>query len=165
MCKWKLVTQKDCSGTFSLDSAENITMAFPESSLKKQNVVTQCPARCCWAVLLCVPMYLSACLWTKLIYVRLLVQMKMLLFQRTQASSQTVYWVSSWHEPKALVLCTKSPQLVRAQYDGKQRQSLSSKICIICIIWSLNYKKRPKRCICGISIFVLKISALNTLIN
>lgn len=31
-------SDSDCSGTFSLDSAENITMVFPESSLEK----TQC---------------------------------------------------------------------------------------------------------------------------
>lgn len=35
LCKWKLMTHKDCSGTGSSDSRENITMAFP----KRANMV------------------------------------------------------------------------------------------------------------------------------
>lgn len=111
--KWKLMTHKDCSGTGSLDSRENITVVFPERAI---NTLYWLVA---WLSFIALCVYASFCLSPNqaYLYKGYSCKLKCCCSKGHMPSIQKVYWLSSWHKTKASVLCTKA--LRDCTHDGK----------------------------------------------
>lgn len=140
------MSQKDCSGTVSLDSAENITMVFPESSLEK----TQCTNsmfRLLWPGFIALCAYVSFCLPLNQAYLckGYLCKWKCCCSKEHRRAVKLCIEFLAGINPRPWCFVQRVPSLwVRNMMESRDSVCHQKE----CTIWSLNYKKCPKRCVC-----------------